>query len=222
MKRTIWAAVVILGVALAGSVVCGPYEDGMDAYKRQDYATALTLWKPLADQGNRSAQYNLATMYANGLGVPKDYPNAVKWFRSAADQGDASAQYNLGYMHTQGLGVPVSFVEGVKWYKLAAEQGHLEAQNVLRVMQSQGLAVSPDERQVAPPNIPEVRPAPRPGVIPEEPPRRRAMPEEPARPSLEACMNDCALRTKICATTGGSFNSCFSFKQSCFSNCSRN
>ena len=35
---------------------------------RGDYATALRLWRPLADQGDASAQYNLGVMYAKGRG----------------------------------------------------------------------------------------------------------------------------------------------------------
>ena len=56
----------------------------------------MRLLRPLADQGDATAQYDLGLMYAKGQGVPQDYAEAVKWFRKAADQGDASAQYNLG------------------------------------------------------------------------------------------------------------------------------
>ena len=36
-----------------------PFKDGMDAYQRGDYATAMRLWRPLADQGNAAAQLYL-------------------------------------------------------------------------------------------------------------------------------------------------------------------
>ena len=54
------------------------------------------MWRPLADQGYASAQFNLGTMYTNGRGVPKDDVQAVKWYRLAADQGNAFAQAHLG------------------------------------------------------------------------------------------------------------------------------
>jgi TPR repeat protein len=63
----------------AGSAAAGPFKDGYAAANRQDYATALRLWTPMAEQGNASAQYNLGIMYANGQGVPKDYVLAAKW-----------------------------------------------------------------------------------------------------------------------------------------------
>ena len=39
--------------------MAGQFEDGGAAADTGDYATALQFWRPLADQGNASAQYNL-------------------------------------------------------------------------------------------------------------------------------------------------------------------
>ena len=83
-------------------------------------ATALRLWRPLAEQGDADAQYSLGVTYANGRGVPQDYAEAVRWYRKAADQGLASAQNNLGLMYDNGQGVPQDYAEAVKWYNLAA------------------------------------------------------------------------------------------------------
>ena len=58
-------------------VVAGPFEDGMAAYDRADYSSAMRYWRPLADQGNPAAQSNLALMYAKGQGVSKDYVQAL-------------------------------------------------------------------------------------------------------------------------------------------------
>ena len=43
-----------------------------------DYATALREWRPFAEQGNASAQFNLGVMYGNGQGVTLDYAEAVR------------------------------------------------------------------------------------------------------------------------------------------------
>lgn len=51
------------------------YKAGKDAYDRGDYTTALREWRPLAEQGNHSAQYFLGVCYANGYGVPR----ILKW-----------------------------------------------------------------------------------------------------------------------------------------------
>jgi hypothetical protein len=50
----------ILALALFGPVVAGPFKDGQVAYSRGDYATAMSLWRPLAEQGDAPAQTALA------------------------------------------------------------------------------------------------------------------------------------------------------------------
>jgi len=76
---------ILLLVAFSGAAFAGPLEDALAAHDRGDDATALRLIRPLADQGNADAQYNLGNMYATGKGVPKDGSEAAKWFRRAAD-----------------------------------------------------------------------------------------------------------------------------------------
>ena len=39
-------------VAIGGAASAGPFEDAVAAYQRGDYATALRLWHPLAEQGD--------------------------------------------------------------------------------------------------------------------------------------------------------------------------
>jgi TPR repeat protein len=57
------------------------------AYDKGDYATALRLWQPLAEQGDVRAQTNLGLMFYTGQGVPQDLAVAVTWYRKAAEQG---------------------------------------------------------------------------------------------------------------------------------------
>ena len=82
-------------LATSCSENAGPYENGLAAYQRGDYATALHFWRPLAERGVAQAQNNLGLMYANGQGVPQDDAEAVKWFRLAAEQGDVYKQHKL-------------------------------------------------------------------------------------------------------------------------------
>ncbi len=44
------------------------YNAGRAAYKQGDYATALREWRPLAEQGDASAQSFLGSRYVDGLG----------------------------------------------------------------------------------------------------------------------------------------------------------
>ena len=115
-----------------------PLDDATAAYDRGDYATSVRLIRPLADQGNATAQNRLGSMYSNGLGVPQNNAEAEKWFQLAADQGHASAQNNLGISYWNGVGVSQNYAEAVKWFRLAAYQGYAEAQFNLGSMYSNG------------------------------------------------------------------------------------
>ena len=99
------------------------FEDGGAAYERKDYATAIKLWRPLAERGNRSVQNMLGAMYYEGTGVTQDYKEAVKWYRLAAEQGEASAQSNLGVMYGKGQGVLQDYARAHMWYNLASAAG---------------------------------------------------------------------------------------------------
>jgi hypothetical protein len=120
--RLLKLLLVLLVWAAVWPAFAGPYEDGLATYKRGDYATALRLWRPLADAGDADAQLNFGFMYANGEGVPQDYSMAVSWFSKAAEQRHAGAQYNLGIMYEQGWGVPQDYIQAHVWFKLAASR----------------------------------------------------------------------------------------------------
>jgi uncharacterized protein len=89
LKYAVAAIILVLG--FAAPVVAGPLEDADSAIKRRDYATALRLIRPLAEQGDANAQYNLGVFYDNGLGVPQDKVRAYMWLNLSAAQGREGA-----------------------------------------------------------------------------------------------------------------------------------
>ena len=93
MKLTLKHAVaaIILGLSFAAPMAAGPLEDADAALKRRDYTTAVRLNRPLAEQGDANAQYNLGVFYDNGLGVPQDKVRAYMWFNLSAAQGREGA-----------------------------------------------------------------------------------------------------------------------------------
>ena len=114
------------------------FQKGLTAYNKEDDATALKIWRPLAEKGYAKAQYYLGIMYNYGQGVLKDYKEAVKWYRKAANQGNAGAQYNLGHMYKKGLGVLKDYKEAAKWFRKAARQGDTDSQYNLGVLNLDG------------------------------------------------------------------------------------
>ena len=99
------------------------FEDGVTAYEKEDFVTALKIWTPLAEQGDAAAQSNLGVLYHQGQGVTQDYTTAVKWYKRAAEQGGADAQFNLGIMFENGSGVLQDYIKAHMWYNIAAIDG---------------------------------------------------------------------------------------------------
>ena len=110
MKALRAVIVLVLALALSARVLAADFQAGLDAYNRGDYATALKEWRPLAEQGNASAQHKVGFMYSRGKGVMQNYAEAVKWYRLGAEQGEVLAQFNLGTMYAEGAGVTQDYV----------------------------------------------------------------------------------------------------------------
>ena len=85
---TFLLALTFLFLFSGSSVVfADDFQDGLDAYKRNDYKKAYKLWLPLAEQGIAQAQYTLGVMYVIGKGVPQDYVLAHMWFNLSSSNG---------------------------------------------------------------------------------------------------------------------------------------
>ncbi len=70
--------------------------DAARVYLQGDFATAFSLWRPLADQGEPMAQTNLGIMYAKGENVKQDYVRAYMWLSLASSFGSEEAARYLG------------------------------------------------------------------------------------------------------------------------------
>jgi anti-sigma factor RsiW len=64
------------------------------AWQARDYARLVDLLRPLADQRHPAALAALASLYAQGLGVPKDLRMAEQLWQRAADLGQPGAKAN--------------------------------------------------------------------------------------------------------------------------------
>jgi TPR repeat protein len=120
--RSTASFLAMLALATIGAVHAGPLEEVTAAMGREDYPAAFALARPLAEQGNATAQLNLSWMYFRGKGVSQDYVAAMNWSRLAAGHGVADAQSNLGLLYRNGYGVQRDYSEALRWYRLAAAQ----------------------------------------------------------------------------------------------------
>lgn len=131
----------------------GSLNDGLRAFRRGDFAEALTILRPLAAEEIPEAQLALGNTFYSM--VPPADDKAVTLFRLAAAAGDAAAQNNLGVMFEKGRGVDQDFEEAAKWYRFAAEQANEQAKKNLNdlwtaspVSWSGGLALPESHRWV--------------------------------------------------------------------------
>lgn len=143
------SAALLLAMGLAAPVAAGPFEDGVAAYQRLDYAAAMRFVRPLAEKGSARAQVYVGSMYAHGQGVAQNVPEGMKWLQRATSQGDAYAQFQRGNLHKLGLVVPRDNAEALKWYRLAAAQGYAPALYNLGLMYQEGRGVPQDHAEAA-------------------------------------------------------------------------
>ncbi len=90
------------------------------SYDRANYGTALKIWLPLANNGDKQAQTYVGEIFEKGLGITPDYQAAATWYRRAADQGYSRALVNLGFLYEKGLGVGKDPAAALNLYRRAA------------------------------------------------------------------------------------------------------
>ena len=120
---------------------------GIAAFEAKNFGQALAHLGPLADKGLVEAQYRLAIMYQNGLGVVRNELLAMKWMVAAANQGFALAEHGLGFMYMDGDCVSKNGSKAVSWFTKAAEQGMAGSQTTLAMMYEMGNGVEKDIEQ---------------------------------------------------------------------------
>ena len=84
------------------------------------YEHSVSVWTPLAEKGDASAQNYLGEIHEKGLGVPPDHEAAARWYARAAKGGSARAQVNLAHLYEQGLGVERDPERALVLYREAA------------------------------------------------------------------------------------------------------
>lgn len=95
---------------------------------REDDRAAFEWFRRAAALGSVEGMYQLASLYAFGLGVPPGEPDpdvrAAQFYFEAARRGHAGAQHSLGLFYLTGKGVQQDRAEAAKWFRRAADQGH--------------------------------------------------------------------------------------------------
>ena len=89
---------VIAGVlwALASPLPAQSVKAGIEAWQKSDYSAAVAIWRPLAENGDADAAFNLGQAYRLGRGVPTNLGAAQSWFERAARKGQSLQEFMRG------------------------------------------------------------------------------------------------------------------------------
>lgn len=126
------------------SAVESQLETAVQAFRAGDDQTAVSLLAPLARDGNPNAQYWLADLYENGLGVKPDMTAALDLLEKSAAQGFVPAETRLGEVYLRGNETLQDFAKARLWLRRAAVAGDSAAQRELGYVFALGLGVPRD------------------------------------------------------------------------------
>lgn len=122
---------------------------GIAAFEAKHFVKAQQLLAGLADNGHPEAQFRMAVMYQNGLGMVANPERAARYMRQAAEQGHALAQHGLGFMYMEGECVEADGEQAVFWLEKAAAQGLQGSLATLGMMFNEGRGVEQDRERAA-------------------------------------------------------------------------
>jgi TPR repeat protein len=99
------------------------YLDGIpNTFVKSDPEMAREMFSYAASYfGNAEAQYNLARLYLDGIGIPRDPKYGVRWLGLAAQKGQHQAQAVLGQMLFNGTNLQRQAARGLMWLTLARD-----------------------------------------------------------------------------------------------------
>ena len=112
---------------------------GWAAFEAGDARVTLRLLEPLAQSGNKYAQYAVAEMLVRKHATTHNVMRAATLFLAAAEQDVPAAQTRIGTAYFHGEGVAQDYALALSWFRRGAANGHASAQTNLAVMLADGI-----------------------------------------------------------------------------------
>lgn len=98
------------------------------AAKTDDYGTAVSHWRALAQAGYSKADFEYGRALAQGRGgIETDPEEAFKYLSKEVKRGNERAMFEIGRMHERGIGFQQNNEEAIRWYSRAAAGGYARA-----------------------------------------------------------------------------------------------
>jgi len=137
---------VVAPVAVKAPVPIGAqlYDQGIAAYKSQNFPSAANFWQQACDQGEPKGCAGVGVIFENGKGVTKDFNRALDSYKRACDGNYASGCYSLGLMYGNGRGVPKDEKRALDFYKSACDGSYAAGCTNAGVQYENGQGVKTD------------------------------------------------------------------------------
>lgn len=114
----------------SGSVSAG-LDEGMAAYERGDYETALKEWQPLAERGNSVAAIRIGRMVWSNRIAPKDVRKIAGWLVKIAKNGTPADKREVGELFLNRSSPLHDRQLAIYWLHEAALEGDAESQAII-------------------------------------------------------------------------------------------
>lgn len=122
--------------------------DGIKAFKKQEYALALHEFTHQAKEGDADAQFFMGSLYQQGDGVIKNVATALPWLEKAAKQKHHGALNALGVIYASEKEFR-DYAKAQKCFEAAARQNIPEARYNLGLLLLTGLSGKPSPSEAA-------------------------------------------------------------------------
>ena len=128
-------SILLLALTVNTTVNASSLNDAVEAMRTGNFAEAYCIMRPLAEEGDADAQYNIGWMYLNGYGLRVNDSLALDWWEKASQQGHTDANFSIGMLYSLGEGeVPKNSTKAIDYYLLAAKTGQEDAITILQSM----------------------------------------------------------------------------------------
>jgi hypothetical protein len=116
--------------------------DAIGLFETQQYEEAYSIFLPLANNGNPTAEYFIGLYFRKGIFVKENQKEAFKWFLSSAEHGFLESQFIVAssYLEYPGMaGTPLSEVERNRFEAIMNDNPHY-----IPFFLCEGVGVKPD------------------------------------------------------------------------------
>lgn len=127
--KFIISILIVLASVFASSSVGAMSEPKLTSLCESDCTTEYQFFRKYTEQGSSLAEFAMAIMLYQGIGVEQNIEKANRHLARAARKGEPGAQYQLGYFYEHGLFKAKNLNSARKWYYLASRKNTLDAKD---------------------------------------------------------------------------------------------